>query len=300
MERNGNAFIDGPLELGKVRDDGLEHIFAKCLSNLREVRELEGPGALELGDDVAEQPETLVVVALDSLDDGPDAGRAAGTPIGRLQGDDDEIGGTEGRVAGQRHSRRAVQQNVVVGRPKFGHGVGQGRVKPLTFPLARLREVLPGKMARHRDDVDVRVLSLVDEVLRLRVIARVKEPFDAGGVGMIGKKALGDIRLLVQVHDQAAPAALLANRSDQPTEVRLADSALEIERRDDLGTMIRGSIHVGILASRHRWSRIILGRTAHQHEPKAKPAPWVVYQLNSRRLTKPSNTMSLEAGLWAS
>ena len=40
MERNGNAFIDGPLELGKVRNGGLENLVAECLSNLGHVGEL--------------------------------------------------------------------------------------------------------------------------------------------------------------------------------------------------------------------------------------------------------------------
>ena len=121
-------------------------------------------------------------MSLHPLDDGPDAGRAAGAPIGRFQGDDDEIRGAEGGIAGQRHSRRTIQQYVIVVRPKLGNRVGQGGMESLAFPLAGLRKVLPGEVSGHRDNVDVRVFGLPDEVVGLGIVARIEKPFHAGWV----------------------------------------------------------------------------------------------------------------------
>ena len=84
-------------------------------------------------------------------------------------------------------------------------------MEPLAFPLAGLRKVLSGEMAGDRNDVDVRVVGLPDQVAGLGVVGRIEEPFDAGRLGMVGKKALGDIGLLVEVHDQATAAAFLAD-----------------------------------------------------------------------------------------
>ena len=66
---------------------------------------------------------------------------------------------------------------------------------------------------------------------------------------MVGEETLRDIGLLVEVHDEAALAAFLANRRDQPAEVRLADAALEVERRDDAGGTVSRSRHGWEVAS---------------------------------------------------
>jgi hypothetical protein len=108
-------------------------------------------------------------------------------------------------------------------------------MEPLALPLTRLREVLAGKMARHRNDVDVSVVGLANEVSRLRVVGRIEKAFDAGRVRVVGEETLRDIRLLIEVHDEAAVAAFLANGGQQPAEVRLTDAALEVERRNDGG-----------------------------------------------------------------
>jgi hypothetical protein len=48
MERNGDAFIDGPLELREVGDDGLKGFVAVDAPDLGEVRELKSASTLEL------------------------------------------------------------------------------------------------------------------------------------------------------------------------------------------------------------------------------------------------------------
>ena len=141
MKRNGNAFIDGSLELGKVGNGGIEDLVAEGLAYLPQVGKLERTRPLELGNDVTQELESGVVVPLHPLDDRPNAGRAAGSPVGRLQRDDDKIRSTKRRVAGQRHPRRTIQEDVVVIGQKLGHGVGQGGMEPLAFPLAGLRKV---------------------------------------------------------------------------------------------------------------------------------------------------------------
>lgn len=60
---------------------------------------------------------------------------------------------------------------------------------------------------------------------------------------MIGKKALSDIGLLVQVHYETSMAALLTDRCDEPAEVRFAHPAFEIERCNHLGLAERRVWH---------------------------------------------------------
>ena len=170
MKRNGNAFIDRSLELGEVRNGGLENLVAECLSNLGHVGLLERAGALEFGDDVTQQLDARIVVPLDSLDDCPHAGGAAGSPIGRFQGNDDKIRGTEGGIAGERHPRRTVEEDVVVFRQKLGHGIGQSGMEPLAFPLSGLRNVQSGKMPGDRDNIDVREGRLPDQIAGLGIV----------------------------------------------------------------------------------------------------------------------------------
>ena len=257
MKRDGNAIIDGSLELGEVRDGGLENLVAEGMAYLGHVGELERAGTLELRDNIAQELQSGVVVPPHPLDNGPDTGRAAGRPIGRFQRDDDEIRSTEGRVTGQRHPRRAVQQNVIVILPKLGNRVGQDGMKPLTFPLTGLREVLPGKVSRDRDNVDVRVFGVPDEIAGLGAIVWIKHPFDAAGFRVVGKETLRDVRLLVEIHDQAALAAFLANGRNEPAEVRLADAAFEVERSDNRRAPVGKGWHGLIVPSSGRKSRIV-------------------------------------------
>ena len=116
-------------------------------------------------------------------------------------------------------------------------------MEPLAFPLAGLRKVLAGEMSGDGNDVDVRVRGLPDKIARLGVVGGVEKPFDAGGLVVVGKEALRDIGLLVEVHDQAATATLLADGRNEPAKVRLADAAFQIERRNDAGAAVGGGGH---------------------------------------------------------
>ena len=240
MECNRNAFVDGAFEPGKIGDGSLEDLVAEGLADLGQIGELKCAGSLELGDDVAQVLQPGIIVPLYPLDDGPDAGRATGAPVGRFQGNDDEIRCAEGGVAGQGHPRRTVQEDIVVVRQKSSDGVGKGGLEPLGFPLARLRKVQPGKMAGHGNHVDMRVRGLPDEIAGFGTVVRIEQPLDAGGLVVVRQEALGDIGLLVEIYDQAAVTTFLADGGDKPADVRLANASLEIERRDDVSlTRIR-------------------------------------------------------------
>jgi len=79
------------------------------------------------------------------------------------------------------------------------------------LPLLALGEVLPGEMAGYRNDVDMVVCRVANQVFRFHIGRRIEETLDADRLGMIGQKALGDIRLLIQIDDEAAKAAFLTN-----------------------------------------------------------------------------------------
>ena len=174
-----------------------------------------------------------IVELPNALQERPDGGRSACAPVGGFQWDDDEIGGTQRRIAGQRHSRRAVEKDVVVIRQKLGEGISKCRMEPTLFPLLPLGKILPGEMTGDGDDVDVLIRGMADEVVRLGIGIGIEQALDAGRLGMIGQKALRDIGLLVQVHNETTVPAFLADGGYQPAEMRFADAALEIERRND-------------------------------------------------------------------
>jgi hypothetical protein len=116
-------------------------------------------------------------------------------------------------------------------------------MEPQAFPLAGLRKIQAGKMTRHRDNVDIRMCRLSDQIAGLGIVTWLENPFDAGRFAMVRKKALGDIGLLIEIHDQATPATLLADGGDEPAEMRFADTALQVERRNHAGAAVGWSGH---------------------------------------------------------
>lgn len=84
----------------------------------------------------------------------PDGRRTTGTPVGRFKRNYNEVRGAQCRVAGQGHSRRTIQENVVVFRKNFSDCVGKCRVEPLFFPLLTLGKVLAGELSGHWNDVN--------------------------------------------------------------------------------------------------------------------------------------------------
>jgi hypothetical protein len=135
MNRDRNAFIHRPLELGKVGDDRFEHVAAEGSPDLGQVGELKGPSTLEFRHHITKKRESGIVASLNAIDNRSNGRRAPGAPVCGLKRDDDEVRSAERRIAGQRHSRRAIEEDVVKSRYEFGDRVGKYRMEPLALPL---------------------------------------------------------------------------------------------------------------------------------------------------------------------
>ena len=98
--------------------------------------------------------------------------------------------------------------------------------------LATVREAAPAgepvlwgtdyEVAGDRQKVDVFVIGLLNEGSGRCVRRRLKELLDSGWVTVIWNEALCDVCLLIEVNDEAALSAFLADGSEHPAQMRFS------------------------------------------------------------------------------
>lgn len=88
-------------------------------------------------------------------------------------------------------------------------------------------------MTSHKNDVDAVERGSSDEATRIDVCRRLEDQLDAVGIPVIRQEALGQIRLPIQVDDEALTPTFLTRTGEQPVDVCPADSSLEVEHGAD-------------------------------------------------------------------
>ena len=139
------------------------------------------------------------------------------------------------RVSDERNVGRAVEQNVIVERRDSRSGSTSDETSPEASHL--VGSVTLNCSARScRESHPRSQVAAADERLHLRINGRIEEGFGCRGRMILSPSSVVEILpLLVEIDDQAAFAALLADAGDQPAKVRFADAPLEIQRRNNSG-----------------------------------------------------------------
>jgi len=85
-----------------------------------------------------------------------------------------------------------------------------------------------------RQHVDVLIRRATDQRGRFQLGGRLENLFNAGRISVIGEETLRDVRLLVQIDNQAPECTLLTDGGEQPAKVCFAHATFQVERCDDL------------------------------------------------------------------
>lgn len=124
----------------------------------------------------------------------------------------------------------------------------QGSLQIGIFPLPLIGDVEGGHRVTAGDDVDVLKPGASNEVCDVRIASRMKKHFHSRNRRFLRKQISGEIALGIKVDAEALKAAFFAHSGKQPGSVRLADTALQIQDRDDFGATMCSRLHTASVA----------------------------------------------------